>query len=121
MPKYKVLIEAIIEEANKKANNINIYYNLDDDGGEIEHNVTEVQTLDYKLPVWSEIRDEFEDEGILHIDAWKIDDENEGCETIAKVNMTTGEVYYLDERAKTDRNAQELIQDIVADIKSFLK
>lgn len=61
--------------------------------------------------IWSEIRDNFEDDGILHIDAWTTEDENdEDGHTIAKINLSTGEVEYLDERARTDESAQETIQ-----------
>jgi hypothetical protein len=71
-------------------------------------------------PIWSEIRDTFEDEGILHIDAWTTEDEEEDGRTIAKINLTTGEVEYLDERAKTDESAQETIQFHVDEIKKSL-
>lgn len=71
-------------------------------------------------PIWSEIRDTFEDEGILHIDAWKTEDEEEDGRTIAKINMQNGTVEYFDERARTDESAQETIQFNVHQIKKGL-
>jgi hypothetical protein len=67
-----------------------------------------------KESIWGEIRNDFEDdEGIVHIDAWLTDDDMEGGTVIAKVNTQTKEVEYLDDRAKTDPYAQEMIQDVL--------
>jgi hypothetical protein len=63
--------------------------------------------------IWGEIRNDFEDEGIVHIDAWLTDDDMEGGTVIAKVNVQTKEVEYLDDRAKTDAYAQEMIQELL--------
>lgn len=72
--------------------------------------------------IWSELRDSFEDEGILHIDAWTSEDENdEDGHTIAKINTRTGEVCYLDERARTDYEADELISGNVEIILNSIK
>lgn len=77
----------------------------------------EIDPTDVYVPIWKEIRDNFEEEGIRHIDAWTSEDENdEDGHTIAKINMENGEVEYLDERAKTDANAQETIQFWVDEI-----
>ncbi len=67
--------------------------------------------------IWSNIDTMFEDEeeGMIFVDAWVGNDE-EG-KVIAKVNSTTGEVTYLDERAKTDRYAQNMITELVDEIK----
>jgi hypothetical protein len=62
---------------------------------------------------WVEIHNDFEDEGNIHIDAWTTEDGDEGGKVIAKINTTTKEVEYLDERAKTDRFAQENIQEVL--------
>ena len=67
--------------------------------------------------VFSEIRDTFEDEGILHIDAWTTEDDEEEGRTIAKINIQNGAVEYLDERARTDQSAQEIISFHVDEIK----
>jgi len=90
--------------------------------GELEDYNIEIDNdeLDYEpaKSIWSEIRDSFEDEGILHIDAWTSDDENdEDGKTIAMINLSNGEVEYLDERARTDINAQEIIQWHIDQIK----
>ena len=64
---------------------------------------------------WGEIRSDFfdDDEGIQYIDAWFTDDDNEEGEVIAKVHMDTGTVDYLDEDAKTDSYAQEIIREVL--------
>lgn len=63
--------------------------------------------------IWSEIRNDFEDDGFVHIDAWTTSDDNEDGRVIAKINIETGEVTYLDERAKTDKIAQEAINEAI--------
>jgi hypothetical protein len=62
-----------------------------------------------KVSIWSEIRNGFEEEDIVHIDAWLTDNGNEGGKVIAKVNVRTQEVEYLDDRARIDSYAQEMI------------
>ncbi|MFA5420253.1 MAG: hypothetical protein WC341_17500 [Bacteroidales bacterium] len=60
---------------------------------------------------WSEIRNNFEDDGIVYIDAWEDDDDDSAGKVIATVNKTTRKVVYKDKRAKTDKYAQEVIAD----------
>jgi hypothetical protein len=61
---------------------------------------------------WTEIRNDFydEEENCWCIDAWKTPDDNEEGSVIAKV-YDNGEVVYLDEDAKVDYLAQEVIQE----------
>ncbi|MBN2853473.1 MAG: hypothetical protein JXQ23_12125, partial [Clostridia bacterium] len=60
------------------------------------------------------IRNDFEDDNqIVHIDAWLTDDDNEEGKVIAKVNVQTKEVEYLNDRAKTNAYAQEMIQELL--------
>ena len=67
-----------------------------------------------KESIWREIRNDFEDDkGIVHIDAWLTDDDMEGGKVIAKVNTQTKGIEYLDDRAKTDSYAQEMINDVL--------
>ena len=63
--------------------------------------------------IWSEIRSNFEDESIVYIDAWITPDDNEEGTVIAKVNVLTGNVQYIDDRAKTDAYAQEIINEVL--------
>ena len=63
--------------------------------------------------IWSEIRSNFEDESIVYIDAWMTPDDNEEGTVIAKVNVLTGNVQYIDDRAKTDAYAQEIIKEVL--------
>ncbi len=66
-----------------------------------------------KVNVWKQIANDFEDDGFVHIDAWTSEDGDEGGKVIAKVSIETGDVTYLDERAKYEVNAQEAINEAV--------
>ena len=66
-------------------------------------------------PIWSEIRDNYEDEGVLYIDGWLSDEDNGS--TIAIIKLDTKEVIYYDERAKHDKNAQEVINNNLKELK----
>jgi hypothetical protein len=66
--------------------------------------------------IWSEIRSGFEDEGILYIDAWVSPDDNEEGKVIATIDLETGVVSYRDDRAKTDKYAQEMISLVLQNI-----
>ena len=69
------------------------------------------------MSIWGEIRNDFEDDdGIVYIDAWLTDDDNEEGKVIAKVNTETKTVEYLDDRAKTDSYAQELIKESLGEL-----
>ena len=64
---------------------------------------------------YSDVRADFFDEKTQQymIDAWLTDDPNEDGEIIAKVNIKTKKVEYLDEDAKTDVWAQEIIEEVL--------
>lgn len=64
-------------------------------------------------PIWRELRDDYEDDDFVHIDAWETEDGDEQGKVIAKINMHTAEVTYLDDRARVDANAQELINAFI--------
>ncbi len=63
--------------------------------------------------IWSDIRTDFEDNGIIHVDAWVHSDDDEEGKVIATINTETKEVDYKDERAKTDIYAQEMIDEVL--------
>jgi len=63
--------------------------------------------------IWLEIRNDFEMDNFIHIDGWQTEDDCENGQTIAKVNVLTKEVEYIDERAKTDSLAQTAILDAI--------
>jgi hypothetical protein len=67
---------------------------------------------------WGEIRNDYTEHGtgITHIDAWVSDDDDEHGRTIAKVHPD-GTVEYIDEDARVDKFAQELINEAVAEKK----
>lgn len=67
---------------------------------------------------WAEIRNDFtdEEEGVVCIDAWKTLNGSEEGKIIAKVNYKTKKVEYLDNDAKTDSYAQEVINETLSDI-----
>lgn len=60
---------------------------------------------------WAEIRNDYcdEEEEKVYIDAWKTCNDNEEGKVIAKVDYKTKEIQYLNEAAKTDDYAQEVI------------
>jgi hypothetical protein len=68
------------------------------------------------MSIWSEIHNDFEEDGIIFIDAWSTEDDNESGKVIAKINLSTKEVCYLDNRAKTDNFAQEIINEIILEL-----
>lgn len=65
---------------------------------------------------WTEIRCEFYDEieKKYSVDAWKSADDNEEGTVIAKIVPATKEIEYLDNDAKTDGYAQEVINSMMA-------
>ena len=67
---------------------------------------------------YEEIRNNFydEDEQKVYIDAWFTEDDNEEGVVIAKVDYKTKEIEYLDNDAKTDSYAQEIINETLSDI-----
>lgn len=70
---------------------------------------------------WSEIRIDFLDteEKKWSVDAWETDDDNEEGSVIAKIDLYTGTVEYLDVDAKTDEYAQEEIREFLKDGESL--
>ena len=68
--------------------------------------------MDQQENNWSEIRNDFEDEGIINIDAWNSPDDNEEGTVIAKIHPD-GKVEYIDDRARKDQYAQEMIIEAV--------
>jgi hypothetical protein len=67
---------------------------------------------------YGEIRNDFYDdiEKNVYIDAWFTEDDNEEGVVIAKVNYKTKEIEYLDNDARTDEYAQEIINETLREI-----
>ena len=67
---------------------------------------------------WREIRNDYcdEEEGKVYIDAWETSSGNEEGKVIAKVDYKTKEVEYLNETARTDSYAQEIINEVLEEI-----
>lgn len=67
---------------------------------------------------YAEIRNDFydEEEKNVYIDAWLTEDENEEGVVIAKVNYRTKAIEYLDNDARTDEYAQEIINETLKEI-----
>ena len=70
---------------------------------------------------YNEIRINFfdEDEKKWFVDAWNTDDCCEEGSVIAKIDLYTGTVEYLDSNAKTDEYAQEEIKVFLKDDESL--
>jgi FMN-dependent NADH-azoreductase len=64
---------------------------------------------------WSEIRCDFydEEEEKYFVDAWKTSNDNEEGEVIAKIDLANEAVEYLDNDAKYDEYAQEVIDEML--------
>lgn len=64
---------------------------------------------------WRDIRCDFfdEDEEKYMVDAWKTDNDSEEGTVIAKLDLADGTVEYIDEDAKTDEYAQEVIKEML--------
>jgi superfamily II helicase len=75
--------------------------------------------------IWAEIRNDFEEsnelgERVICIDAWETEDDNEEGKIIAKVIQSksgNAHVEYIDERAKVDTLAQEVIEETIQKLK----
>lgn len=69
---------------------------------------------------YGEIRNDYADEveRYISIDAWLTGNDEEEGSVIAKVNMDTYTVEYLDPDASYDPYAQEIIQETITDLKS---
>ena len=92
------------------------------EAGEIHKMIKEIRKLlderTGRRSKWLEIRCNFfdEEEKIWLVDAWKTGDDNEEGEVIAKISED-GNVVYLDEEAKADKYAQEVIRERICVIK----
>ena len=64
---------------------------------------------------YTEIRCDFfnEEEEKYYVDAWQTEDDNEEGTVIAKIDLADKTVEYLDEDARTDEYAQEIIKEIL--------
>ncbi|PLS19576.1 hypothetical protein CVD28_03925 [Bacillus sp. M6-12] len=122
------LIHTIIAISPKKdyEEEITYFVECEDENNEIHYDVLKEsylneETTKLEQRLWSQINNEFEDEQVIFIDAWTTNDENEEGKVIAKVFKNEQgiiEVEYLDERAKTDVFAQEVIQESINNLKS---
>ncbi len=65
--------------------------------------------------IWSEIRNNYEEDGVVFIDAWEDENDDSDGRIIAKVDAT-GKVEYVDPRAVNDTFAQEIIRLTVKDV-----
>ena len=66
--------------------------------------------------IWTEIRNDFEDNFKIHIDGWETTDDNENGKVIAKINTLTKKVKYVDKRARTDKYAQSVINETIENL-----
>lgn len=66
---------------------------------------------------WAEIRCDFfdDEEEKWCVDAWLTDDDNEEGTIIAKIDLATKTIEYLDTDARYDEYAQEVIKEMLED------
>ncbi len=69
---------------------------------------------------WAEIRCDYIDEtdGYWYVDAWLTGDDDEEGKSIAVIDADTAKVFYIDAMARWDKEAQEVIQKKVGEIKN---
>lgn len=84
-----------------------------DVAGYSETDVFSFNTDDEPDSIWEDVRFDFVDNNIIHVDAWISKDRNKDGITIAKINTNDGSVEYLDERARTDKYAQIVINGLL--------
>lgn len=84
-----------------------------DVAGYSETDVYLFDTDDQNESIWRGIDLDYICEEIIYVDAWLTDDDNEEGKTIAKV-YPNSTVEYIDERAKTDKYAQEVINEVIS-------
>lgn len=71
--------------------------------------------MDTEKRHWSEIKSDYEEEGLRYIDAWETADNDEEGRVIAVVDMYTGRVIYNEPVARVDKGAQEVIKSVVVE------
>ena len=64
----------------------------------------------------AEIKNDYynSDDNVIHIDAWKTSNPDEEGKTIAKIDIVTHLVKYIDEDARNDIYAQGMIEEAIA-------
>ena len=62
--------------------------------------------------IWSELRYEETAENIVNVFGWLTGELDEIGTPIIEINVSSGFVIYLDERAKDDLYAQEAVQEV---------
>lgn len=65
------------------------------------------------MSIWGEIKNDHIDNDVVYIDGYLTDDDNEAGRVIAKVNVRTQAIEYLDNRARKDCYAQDIINDVI--------
>lgn len=66
--------------------------------------------------IWTEIKNKFEHNFKLHIDAWETNNVDEEGKVIAKINTITKKVKYIDKRALSDDYAQNVINETIKNL-----
>ncbi len=101
-------IYEFLKEENQLPDGYSPYWVMD----EFEDDDNDLVTLE-RGSIWTEVRNDFVDDeaGKVHIDGWLTEDGDEDGKVIAKIDIQNGDVEYLDERAKTDKVAQDAITE----------
>ena len=59
--------------------------------------------------IWCDVESDFDDDEFIYIDGYTTN--NDTGKVIAKINIMTGDVIYINKKAKTDSYAQEVIKN----------
>lgn len=75
--------------------------------------ITKFKIFENSNSVWRTINYDYIDDDYIYFDAWKTEDDNEEGDIIAKIEIISGEVIYLDDNVRNDKYAQEVIKDAI--------
>jgi allantoicase len=67
---------------------------------------------------YSELRNDFVDDGKVHIDGWETEDDNEEGKVLAIVDLETQRVEFRDEEAQQTAQVHEFIKETINQIKN---
>ena len=77
--------------------------------------ITQFKIFEHYDSIWAAINYDYIDDDYIFFDAWETEDDNEDGEVIAKIDIISGNVLYIDNRARNDKYAQEVIKDAIID------
>lgn len=69
------------------------------------------------VTAYSELRNDFVDDGKVHIDGWKSDDDNEQGKVLAVIDLESQRVEFKDEEAQQSAQVHQFVKETIDQIK----